>query len=201
MFYLDSNLQSVPDIANMLNNISCIKNKYNVVATSLNGSTCYIHCPCNRDASKSLATKNTTYISVVENKDKKRALSYWSSMTRNFCSGSYIRTLGIAFSIMITYRSKVIRYKKEQSKRIINQDVLQDLENMLLMNVPNSIVKELIQLKTGHALSKASLTKLKQTMVINRFKHSENESTGDIMLHVMEDNPILLLNRLHTMVL
>ena len=62
---------------------------------------------------------------------------------------------------------------------------------MLLTNVPNSIVKVLIQLKSSHALSDESLIKLKPTMVINRLKHSETESMGDIMLHMMEDDPTI----------
>ena len=60
---------------------------------------------------------------------------------------------------------------------------------MLLRNVPKYTVKELIKLKTGHTLSDAFLTELKQTVVINKFKKSENELTTDILLCMMEYDP------------
>ena len=45
------------------------------------------------------------------------------------------------------------------------------------------------RLGLGYTLSDASLTKLEQTMVDNKLKKSENESTADKLLCIMEDDP------------
>ena len=60
---------------------------------------------------------------------------------------------------------------------------------MLLRNVRTCTVKELIGLKPDHTLSDTSLTKLRQKMVVSKFKKSKNESTSDKLLRMMEDDP------------
>lgn len=79
--------------------------------------------------------------------------------------------------------------KMEQGKRNVKKEVLKDAEELLLRNVPKSVVQELIQLKTGHKLTSASIAKIKQTMVVDRFKNGENESNAETMIRMMEEDP------------
>ena len=179
----------MPDIVRMMNNMSCLTNKYNVTAGNRRSNTRYIVCSCNRVTRKSNASKYDTFTSGAETSDTK--CNFQLSIKYDDLHNQWYMRQNAGHCLEHRGHLPIEKEKKEVRKENIDKSVLKDAGDLLMKNVPKSIIKELVELKTGLKMSYQSLAKIKNTMMINLYKTKQNESIADTLLSMMEkDNEI-----------
>ena len=180
--WIHPSLQTVPDIVKMMNETSCNENKYNVMAAKRNtGGTRYINCTCNKDFYRSRAIKNNTYSTPED--CTFRLLLHFSKEDKQW----YIRQ-NAGHCLTHSGHLPIDGKRKQCRKRLIKDDVLKDANDLLTKNVPKSVVQEYVEMKSGKQLSMDSLAKIKQSMVIDRFRKNENESIAETLINMMDED-------------
>ena len=173
----------------MMNNQSCLENKYEMAALSRASSgRCYIRCTHNKTSTSSTGkTNSTTHSRKAESSGEKcnfELLIKYDDEHNQW----YLRK-NAGHCLVHSGHIPIKREHNEQGKRNVSDDVLKDAETLLDKNVPRSVVKEIVHIKSKHKMSSASLSKLKQTMVVNTYKNgNEKESTADTLLRMMESD-------------
>ncbi len=185
--YFDKSLKTVPDIVRMMNDQSCVENKYQVVAATSSGGIRYIYCNHNKTSNTSKGTKSTTTHSrkaeSTEEKCNFKLLIKYDDEHKQW----YLRQ-NAGHCLEHTGHIPIKREHNEQGKRNISSEVLKDVEEFIDRNVSRGVVKEFVEFKTGHVMSKESVSKMKQTMSVNMYKGDEGESTADVFVRKMEND-------------
>ena len=75
-----------------------------------------------------------------------------------------------------------------QRKCDLDRDAIKEAEEMLFRNVPQPVVNELLEVKTGHTISDSSMRNLKKDALANKFMKSEGESNAETLLRMMEQD-------------
>ena len=146
--YFPSRFNTVPDIVKEMNVGSCLHHGYELISASKKSGNHYIKCACGRKAQVSTAKKyGETHSSKPEDNtntcDFKLVLKH-DDKTNRF----YMRQNG---GHCLVHNSHLPEFKedKEHGTRNMPANHLKDAKDMLERNISNSVVQELIQLKTG----------------------------------------------------
>jgi hypothetical protein len=163
-------------------------NKYEVYSGSSKGDISYIFCTCNKISRESKGTtKSRTNTSKPDNKEDQ--CNYRVSIKKDETHKQWYIRQNAGHILQHSGHIPVEVERREQGTRNINNDTLMLAEQMLERNVPKSVVKELVEIETGQTLSNASLSKIRQSMVINKYKQNEQDSTADALLRMMDNDP------------
>lgn len=188
-WYFPPDIKEPPQIAKYMNNASCIDNKYEVISNgkSSNGNLCHIICSCGKKVCASKATTSTT--TSARPKTNEETCDFKVVPGHDKEHNQWFVRVNAGHILQHNNHLPVDRDRKEVGRRNLSEDELKEAGEMLLRNVPKSIVQETIEVKTGHRLSSAAIGKIKQNMVINKFNISEGESSADVLLRMLKEDP------------
>ena len=174
-------LTDLPSIVRMMNEESCIENKYEVRAGKTTGKTRHITCTCHGNSMKSTSTVKTTF-GLQENCFFQLIVAQCPTTNQ-----WYIRK-NAGHCVQHNGHIPLDKKKKEFGKRQIKGDVLKDAEDLLLKRVQRGVVQEFIEIKTGKKISKASISRMKESVVLDKFKKKDDETTAETLLNMMESD-------------
>ena len=186
--YFPSRFTTIPQIVKAMNGMSCIDNGYEVTSASKKGDLHYIGCENCRKAKPSKKKKyDETQSSKPEDNSQtckfKLVLRYDNTM------GQYYMRKNGGHCLFHNSHSPAVKEVKEHGTRNVPKADLKDAVDMLKRNVDKSVVKELVQMRTGMKLSDDALAKLKQTMVVDTHKKDANETMATTFINMVEENP------------
>ncbi len=186
--YFPARFNSVPEIVKAMNCMSCIDNGYEVTSASKKGDLHYICCESCRIAKP---TKKKKYDETHSSKphDNSQTCKFKLVLRYDDDTKKYFIRRNGGHCLFHNSHNPAVKEVKEHGTRNVPKADLKDAVDMLKRNVDGSVVKELVQLRTGMKLSNEALYKLKQTMVIDKHKKDANESMATTFINMVEDNP------------
>ncbi len=188
--YFPSRFDTVPDIVKEMNAASCLNHGYELISASKKSGAAlhYIKCACGRKAQGSKAKKyGETHSSKPE--DNTSTCDFKLVLKRDEKTNRFYMRQNGGHCLVHSSHLPEFKEDKEHGTRNIPTKHLKDAKDMLERNISNSVVQELIQLKTGMKLSDAAMTKLKHCMVMDKYKKDVDESMATTLVNMLDENP------------
>jgi len=183
-------MKNFADIAEKLNIESCTKVGYSVhVASTKRGLYCHLRCDCHGKAKASKATKNTTQSTKTQDEDERPSCPWYITIYKDEEHKEYYMRQNGGHNLHHSGHTPTQQSRRVQ-KRHIPKDAVGEVEELLRRKVDPDIIQEFIDMKHGVQLNKNSIKKMKQTVLLDKFKEGgeKEETTAQTLLRMLENN-------------
>jgi hypothetical protein len=177
-------------------NQSCVKGGFDLVVGTKKRRKNYtkttLKCRCHEKARQSKSiTKNQIHSDKPQD-DTKTCGMYFNIYKDHNCSQYYIRENG-GHNLHHTGHPPVRKELKEATKRHLSKSAIDDAQELIRKNMDATIIQEMLQYKHDVKLNKASIKKMRQTVLMEEFSidGKTQQTTAQILLKWLDDHPEL----------
>uniref|UniRef100_A0A7S2PU12 Uncharacterized protein n=1 Tax=Skeletonema marinoi TaxID=267567 RepID=A0A7S2PU12_9STRA len=179
-----------PEIVEQLNLESCFKSGYSLMVGTTKKYKNHTHtlltCECYRKARPTKAKKNATHSTKTQDEQKTCGVYVNIFKDDGHCQ-YYIRQNG-GHNLHHSGHPPTAKQRRLVEKRHIPKDAIDEAEQLLCRNVDAAVIQEFIDLKHGVKLKETSIRKMRQTVLMNKFKGDgeSDETTAQTLLRMFE---------------